>query len=230
MHEVYGNVSGPIPELTKYYAIDEWEEIRLRKQRIYALTIENESCSSFDKVINMKYEGKFFFDQSTFDSFFDKKRNIFDARKLSRSLQVAPYKKEQHDKGKYRNSILCFDLKEEIKVPCATCEANIAYGGGGAYQIFIYDIKGMQLKNIIVLNKNESERLKRTGYNLTVSDEEWRKIEDIFVVHIRSIEQNGYKSPTGIGIRKNFRNKKEKRVPNNFFGIRNYKRKYIKAY
>ena len=143
---------------------------------------------------------------------------------------MAPYKKEQHDKGTYRNSILCFDLKEEIKVPCATCEANIAYGGGGAYQIFIDDIKGMQLKNIIVLNKNESERLKRTGYNLTVSDEEWREIEDIFVVHIRSIEQNGYKSLTGIGIRKNIRNKKEKRVPNNFFGIRNYKRKHIKAY
>ena len=193
MYEVYGNVSGPIPKLTKYYAVDEWKEIRLRKQRIYALSIENENWSSFDEAINMKYEGKFFFDQSTFDSFFDKKRNRFDARKLSRSLQVAPYKKEQYDKGIYRNSILCFDLKEEIEAPCATCEANIAYGGGGAHQIFIDDIKEMQLKNIIVLNKNESERLKRTGYNLTVSDEEWREIEDTFVVHIRSIEQNGYK-------------------------------------
>ena len=191
--ELLGYNSGPFPEHTKYYAIDDWKEIKIKKQKIYALTTENGKDNGYDKTLNEGFKGKFFFDQSTFDKFYDKKNEKFNERDLSRCLQVAPYKECNKNEGTYRNSILCFDLQEEITVAGAICEANTAYGGGGAHQVYIDNIEELQNGNKIVLNQKESMDLKGTGVNFMVSSREWNDIDNKFILEMLEIEENGYK-------------------------------------
>ena len=222
-YQLYGYNSGPLPELTKYYAIDNWKEIKIEKQRIYAITTEKEDYSDCDRAIEGNFKGKFFFDQSTFDHFYDEDNKNFDAKKLSRCLQVAPYKKCQGDNGTYRNSILCFDLEGEITVAGAICEANTAYGGGGAHQVYIDNIEKLQHEGILTLNREESMKFKGKGIHASVSQDEWNNIDDAFVLRILKIAENGYRPLTYRDKEATWGIEDKKEISGDFFGIPNDK-------
>ena len=188
--------TGTDPDANRFVGLDEFHCANIRKeQRLYAF----KPAFFYDKLSREKTETVdfcWFFDQATFDRLV--KGGKFNSREVAEYLQVDYWKNPRmpNSDAVYNDSILAFELKEDIRVPVGVCLANDQFGNGGASECYIPKdmVKQLQEDGLLVFDKDAS--MIHKGTNTIIHDTRAKQIDEAVDQKMKFCKDNNQKHCT----------------------------------